>query len=41
MKRQADILRVVLAIALLAGIAAFTDAPRASREPVPVAANPF
>ena len=39
MKRQEDILRVVLALALLAGIAAVTDAPRADREPVPVAAN--
>jgi len=41
MKRQADIVRVILAIALLAGIAAFTDAPRANSDLRPVAANPY
>jgi hypothetical protein len=41
MKRQSDIVRVVLAIALLAGLAAFSDAPRTGREPAAVAANPF
>jgi len=39
MKRGADIVCVLLAIALLAGIAAFSDAPRTGSQPVPVAAN--
>ena len=37
---RADVARVVFAIALLAGIAAISDAPRTGGgEPVPVAAN--
>jgi hypothetical protein len=38
-KRRADIARVLLAIALLAGVAAFNDAQRAGTGAVPVAVN--
>jgi hypothetical protein len=40
-RRRADLARVLFAIALLAGITAIMDAPRAGGgAPVPVAANP-
>ena len=38
--RRADLARVILALALLAGIAAFSDAPRAAPELASVAVNP-